>query len=467
MPPILTQSAYAKAYPPAPPAALRRVPVRRPAPAPARVVPRAAARPTPRPTPRAAPRAAAGLNINSILANYFGGSVMSPEQIRKTARQQVDDALTETTRGFDKERARAEEQARNDQMTQATFAMALAGMRGDHAGEISDAWRGAAGNMQSFANALGADVTGQQSGALAAGNQAVDAMGLPGDVTAPNPANTAAVTSYVAGKLPADVYGARATAEYQQALARGDAVGARYWDNMIAAGFVGKQAQSDLASKKMEIEAQRPKLLREAEAALRGEARQDLATLMSALTLQNTFDNTGSLITSRTKSATTAGKQAQTSAKNAATTRAKVTGVLPNGQMAPGFYRNPATGKVAKIPAGYVADPGSATGLKKMPAGNAPKGDKAGVPKAPSLTDWQKTRETMLDQGRTRLGLVGFSVPKRWSKAQIRRYLMTQVGNDFVATYGQRKRVEQIVSEAANTLWNETQERVKSKGKRK
>lgn len=125
----------------------------------------------------------------------------------------------------------------------------------------------------------------------------------------------------------------------------------------IAQGYVGKQADlaSELAAKKAEIQATRPALIAQAIEAARSGSRQDMATLISALALQNTTENTQSLINTR-------GKTAGATVTNAQTGQLKVTGVdRKTGAALPGFYYPNAAAKAArtpqKVPANMHVDP--------------------------------------------------------------------------------------------------------------
>jgi hypothetical protein len=242
--------------------------------------------------------------------------------------------------------------------------------------------------MASFASALTGGLQGAQQGALGAANADVSAIGASGapGVAAPSPEANANVTNYVGGTLPAATAAQQAQSEYETALANGDMQAARFWDQQRSMEFERIKQEGLFDRDLRDIEAQRPKLYREAQQAVEDERRQELATLMSVLGAQAGLAETQSQIDKRISDAVLgkgklkatqeanrireeqnkrtalltkqrnqawaadAKERARISAMNAATARGKALGIDPDtGMPLPGFKFD-AKGKVIKDP---------------------------------------------------------------------------------------------------------------------
>jgi len=128
----------------------------------------------------------------------------------------------------------------------------------------------------------------------------------------------------------------------------------------------GDEVEANRAADLAKLAASRPSLYAQALQNAQAGSRQDMATVISALALQNTQDKTaadivaGKAKTAQGAKATTASVAkagAQTKKAGAETTKttAATTGLLPNGQLAPGFAWSSSDPKT-RVPQPYDTD---------------------------------------------------------------------------------------------------------------
>lgn len=327
--------------------------------------------------PKAKPKATSALDVNQIINSYFQNAFLTPAQQRKAARDQVSEAIAEQTRAFNQERERQRQSNLSQQMTAEGLAIAMQAMKNADADAARAAWQTAGGNMTSFAQALAGSVQGAQQAAL---NEAQGTVQGGSQIIAPSPEANAAVSTAVGGTLPAATAMANAQAQYQAARERGDAQGARFWDQQRALAFEQQQTETAYAGQFADIQRQRPKLLREATEAQQARQREELATLMSVLNVKSSLDQARDKSTldwakldetTRSNKAdeaaarvrnrltkqrneaweTNAVERARIANENALTARSKAQGIDPvTGKPYPGFKFD-AKGNVIKDPA--------------------------------------------------------------------------------------------------------------------
>lgn len=297
-------------------------------------------------TARAAVAAADPLTslISSLSINQ------TPAALAKSSAQSVSDALAERTAATQA----AYKQQQTDLDRQATraqgFAEAMGRLTAPDPAAIGAQYRESADRLRAYGTGLtGSVAEAQQANADKARAAVSQVLGEPADVHGYDPAalrNVAQMTNIV---NPGETLEMQARDAVSRAAYGRAASGANV--EAIAQGFVGKQGDltKELTAKIAEIEATRPGLLRQELASEQGQARQNIATAISALALQGT----------------NALKGAQTAA-----TTAKTTGQKPGGGAAAGQWYNPITkayeplgtnttvvsfnGKQTRVPVGYT-----------------------------------------------------------------------------------------------------------------
>lgn len=338
---------------------------------------------------RGAAGATGNVTLNSILNRYYS-QLQTPAQQAKQANQQVNAQIQTALAGMRASTA-AEQAGYTKQQARATgFALAQQSLENQYAPQALSDYRQAAQDIQGLGTGLtGAVGAAQQAqankaaadiSALTGGRNTATGLDVPGMQN---------VAQYTGVTVPSsDLYtqaaSAAASARYST-LANADKI------HQIATDYAQKwqDAQHQLNLNRQTLEATRPGLYTTASNTLASNARSDMATLVSALTLQNTMANTGSQIDSRSladtiNKALAPVKVAQgkagvtaTTAKTAATkagttkTAAQTTGLLPGGILAPNFHWSSPDPKtrtpVSFDPKKYTLDPNDPTYSKLVP----------------------------------------------------------------------------------------------------
>ena len=320
------------------------------------------------------PAAQPGLTVNDLINRYYG-MVPTPQQQLKTAQTQVSDQIAQQLAAERASTAAAQAQANKQANRAEGFALALAEATKPGADVALQAYRESADRLKAYGTGLTGSVAEAQQ---AAADQAA------AKVAEMTHGRGAAPTGY-------DVPGLRSTAQYlgvvlpgrsleEQALSARDEAESR---RAAAAGQIGVLAQgyrsktqdlqNELALKRQALEATRPGLMSQALESGRQSARQDMAALITALTLQGTQAVQAADIT----------KGQETTAQG----WAGIKGVDKQGNVLPGYY--PQTDKkgkihITKVPAGWVYDWAKGKLVKKA-AGAGGAGGTGGL--TPAQTD--------------------------------------------------------------------------------
>ena len=316
-------------------------------------------RPRPRPKP---------VTLDALLTSGLSGLMQTPAQQRTQARTLVNDALADQLSALRQTTRAAQEQANRQAGSAEAFAKTMAGYSQADAEALRNIQQGARTDLTAISDAVARATYGAQEGALTADQAYVNRIAPGGVMNAPSPAAARQVALKL-GSLPADTAGVLGNAAYEGSLIRNMAE--RNQLAQMAGEYRRKTTdlQAELARNRMDLEAKRPALLREAVQSLRGERRQDLATILSALALQNTQTGTlGNLALGQSKVAADAAKaQADALAEQ---------GLTPQGTLLPGYY--PTKAGPQPVPRGYTWN---GTRLVKTPAGYAPTGKAGSTPK--------------------------------------------------------------------------------------
>lgn len=331
---------------------------------------------------RGAAGALGNVTLDTILNRYYS-QMSTPAQQSGLAQRQVNDQIKMALAGIRASTA-AEQAAYTKQQERATgFALAQQSLEGQYGAQALADYRQAGQDIQGLGTGLtGAVGAAQQEqankaaadiSALTGGRNTATGLDIPGMQN---------VAQYTGVTLPSsDLYtqaaSAAASARYNT-LANADKI------HQIATEYAQKwqDAQHQLSLSRQELEAKRPGLYNDAVAALHDKARQDMATLVTALTLKNTVAATGSEITSRGvqdainkalapyKIAGAKASATGTTARATQTT-AKTTGLLPGGALAPGYYWSSSDPKI-RVPQPYdpkkfQLDPNDSTHSKLIP----------------------------------------------------------------------------------------------------
>lgn len=292
--------------------------------------------------------AAAGTNpmLNRLLARYMG-QLLTPAQMKTQATQSVNDQVTAALAGMRASTA-AEQAAYTKQQQRAQgFALAMANLSGQNEASALQNYRQAAQDIQGLGTGLTgtvgqaqqqqADQAAAQINALTQGRNTATGLDVPGMQN---------VAQYTGVTLPsADLYTQAAS---QAGLARYNTQANADRISQIATDYAQKwqDAQHTLTLNRQALEATRPGLYREAMNTLQSGSRQDMASLVSALTLQNTMAGTNSMINSRSISdainKALAPLKVKQAGANVAATTAKTTGLISDGKggwkLAPNYH---------------------------------------------------------------------------------------------------------------------------------
>jgi hypothetical protein len=401
-------------------------------------------------------RTAVAANPLGSLISQLSVGMMTPAQMNVAARGDVNAQIAAERAALQS----ASKEARDDAYRQAQasegFSKALLGFAAHDRAAIENAYGAAAGSLSSLGASLGGEMQGAEQGALAASQADVNRLAPGGQVPTYVPsgegaANVQGLTSGAAGAL-----GQMGTGYSEEALGRALASGIQGRDLADRYRYEGTKTNREYLDKLAQLQATRPKLYSDALAQRQQSRNQQLATLISALSLQTgTAQDVAKLGLDRAKLKASIGLDLQKQTAKQMADR----GLTPTGQLLPDYYRDPRSGRVLKLPSGTVIGP---KGLPVKLSTPRAKGGKQAKP--PSLYDWAKTQERMMRGGEDRLGIGADSKGKVelwWSQKNIEDYLRKQYGQSFVNTYGQPKQVDQMVKAVAATLFTKLKERRK------
>jgi len=389
--------------------------------------------------------------LMSVISQLQAG-LMTPAKMQAQARADVNSQIAAQQlalkKAADDERRQAYAQAQASE----GFSKALMGFADHDRAAIERAYGAQAGALSSLGSSLGGQMTGAEDAALAASQGDVNRLAPGGQVPTYVPTGEGAATvGGIAGdaalRLNTESRG-YSEGELGSALARGlqgrDLADRYRWQGLQG----GKEYMAKLA----ELQATRPKLYSDTLQGYQGTRNQQLATLLSALSLQ-----TGNV--EDQAQANLAKQKFGLSQSEAARDALKDMGMDKFGNPLPGTYRDPRTGRIMDLPGGTVIGP-KGLPVKLM----TPKGKDAKKATQPKLTDWDKTRTRMMREGANRLGIAEDSkgrVEKGWSLKNIKQYIR-RYASDFKATFGDYPQLDTMVDEVANTLFNQLQQRKKA-----
>lgn len=280
------------------------------------------------------------------------------------------------------------------------YAMALGSLRDASGDQVTADYRNAAHDIQGLGTGLtGTIADSQQATANDAAQRIAAATGGHGVAQGLDTEGLKNIAQYTGVTMPStDLYEEAASQAAQARLAQ-DMRGQQVENLASDYGTKVTDLASERAGKLAELAATRPSLYQSAITAAQSGNRSDLATIISALALQNQTAKVPSEI-----SKNTATGKAATASGQAATTRAgvavgKETGIIMvNGKPTLAgnhYWVGPGKTKTAVIPKNQMLDPRDPTGhtLKKNPAAFAPASSgKTPADKTQALiSTWSKT----------------------------------------------------------------------------
>lgn len=345
------------------------------------------------------------------ITNRLIAGMLTPKQLQTQAATNVDAQIKIALAGMKSTSDATQAQLRQQEDRAHGYALALGSLR-DMSGIQTEAdYQNAASRIQGLGTGLtGTVADAQQAAANDAASRIAAATGGLGTAKGLDVAGLRNVAQYTGVAVPATNLYEEAASQAAQARLQQDMRGQQVEN--LAADYRAKEATglADLQRQETQLQTTRPSLYQTALSGLQGGGRSDVATIISALALQNTAAKTPSEIgltkakTGATKTgavATTAKAGAATT--NAATGAAKVFGTDAKGNLAGGFYWQ-VPGKVAqKIPSGLRIWEGDPTSTVLVPA----KGDfywtspgfttAAPVPKNKMLNPKDPTHHSIID----------------------------------------------------------------------
>jgi len=411
---------------------------------------------------RAAARTAAfTANPTQTLMTQWWNQLKTPAQSDAAAVKSVDDSISAQTAAIkaayaDQQKALAIQQGRT-----AGFANALADLqKNDPAGVLGD-YRQSIGQM----GALGTGLTGATADAQQANLDKANAA-----IAAATGGGTPGATGYDLGALrnaailtnnvnPGMSMEGQALAAASRA--RADEINSQAGLEATSAGY-GKQLEDILGQIKTQTLAvinQRPDMINKAKAAAADARNQQMATLLSVLSLQNQIGNTTSLISSR--------KNANAPHFDLRTSQSVGFRADQNGHPIGGKYVPMPGWKLNKQGNGVVVDPNWRKPGYVPPKNTGGNNGSGGTStKPPKYTDWTSLRKQMMSEGAARLGLARHTrMPKtQWTQQMIQSYLMRNFGQTFISEFGQsyKAQVVQAINAASLQLYNQYMQRVRA-----
>jgi hypothetical protein len=266
--------------------------------------------------------------------NTYPGFVQSPKQMQIAAHQAVADTIKQTLAANQAAQAAQQAQYETQAKRAQGYAEALASLTTPQADVIKSAYTDAADRLRAYGTGLtGAVADAQRAEAERTAQHVADITGgLSGGPIGYDPnalRNAAQMAGVVIPGRSLEEQAANAIS--QAGFARAGQVGQI---GQIAQEYLAKKADlgTQLAAKEAELRATAPSLFRQEYASRQQQGRSNLATLLSAIALENQQAGTGSLINTRT---------------------AGLTGAY-RGRPTVGNWFNPKSGRIEKIPAGGV-----------------------------------------------------------------------------------------------------------------
>jgi hypothetical protein len=407
-------------------------------------------------------------SFNQIIGRLYG-SMLTQKQMRKQARRETNLAMQDSMRQLRTTYQRERERGLREQYAQGAYAGLLRGFGAEGSAEsqaVKEAYARAAGLTGAEQRGFITPTVAQAGANVAAGQATAENLaGYTGDITSAIPGGAAAapsgqVLNYLAS-LPAGTFAAEAEARAKGLGRAGAETAGQFALREAQLGQDLRELRDQYTMAVQELQAKRPGVLSEALGRYREGNRQDVATMLSAIGLQQTGFENLSQATERTT-----GTQLDIRKQRAAELAAR--GLAPDGKTPlPGFYRG-SNGRV--IPKGtYIAPDGSVqnvpSGYKVGPKGKltpAPypssKKGAAGGGDIPSASELSTLRGNLLEEAQTRFtrfpagGKKG--VP---SQSEIVNYLMKSgILDDFLSQFsGSRDRARSIAQQIAAN-WRRT-----------
>ena len=400
-------------------------------------------------------------SIQGILTRFYG-TMLPPKQQRKQARRETNLALQDSMRQLRTTYQRERERGLREQYAQGTYAGLLSGFGAPGSSEaqsIRDAYARAAGLSQAEAQGF-IDPTVAQQGANIQASQATaqNLAGYTGDVAAitpgaatgaQQPGVNAMVLSYL-NSLPRGTFAAQAESAAKGLGRAGAEAGGQFALRQAQMGQDLRELRDQYTMAVQDLQAKRPGLLQEALGRQTEGQRQDIATLISALSLQGQLGN----------QAFSQQLDVREQGRKEAATRADILaamGLSPKGTLLPNFYRAP-DGSVRKIPYGSRVGKGG----KLVQDPNIPRAAK-GQAQAKETQD----RNRYLENVRADMLRAAQNAPlqietefsditgrnKMMSRAQARQYLMSNFGQDAIRRYpGQSAAIKKMVEQVLTSL---------------
>lgn len=314
---------------------------------------------------------AAPTSMQAIVNDYWSHR-QTPAQQRLAASQEANALVNKGVRGINTATA-AEKATLDAQAARAqNYALALAKISAGDPAKIQAAYQSSADRLAGLGQGLtGSALEAQQAAAAQSSEEVARAThgAVPTVRGSVDPAAARSALLYSNVTIPGSTLEEEAASAYANALARNKAT--NFGIEQIAQDYLhkGGDLTKESARKIADLRATRPELFQKALDSFRSAGRQDVATILQAMALENTQANTNSLIGTRaatTKQGATKVKQAGTKITQAGTKitqdYSKLTGIdKKTGLLLPGFYyknKSDEQRKVAsKIPGAMHVDP--------------------------------------------------------------------------------------------------------------
>jgi hypothetical protein len=279
------------------------------------------------------------------ITNRLIADMLTPKQQQAQAASSVDAQIKIALAGMRSSTLAAQQQANQQAERAQNYAMALGSMRDLSGAQTEADYQNAAARIQGLGTGLTSTVAeAQQAGANdAAARIAAATQGL-GTAKGLDVAGLQNIAQYTGVTMPATNLYSEAASQAAQSRLSQDVRAAKV--GQIAQDYLqkGTEAQQELQRKRTELETTRPSLYQTAISNLKSGGRSDVATIISALALQNTAAKTPSEIAKNV-----AGAKATTA--GAAATTGKTFGHDAKGNLAGGFYYGgPGKTQTTKIP---------------------------------------------------------------------------------------------------------------------
>lgn len=305
------------------------------------------------------------------IVNRMIADMLTPKQQAAQAQQSVDAQIKLALAGMRSSTLAEQEQAKHQAARAQQYAMALGSLR-DMSGLQTEAdYTNAAQRIQGLGTGLtGTIADSQQAGANQAAAQIAAATQGLGQAQGLDVEGMKNIAQYTGVAMPATNLYSEAANRAGQARLDQDVRAAKVGN--IAQDYLqkGTEAQQELQRKRIELEQTRPSLYTQALQSAQGSGNSNVATIISALALQNTAAKTPSEIAENTANAGKSKATGAAATTNAATGAAKVTGITKDGNLVGGFYFNgPGTKTASKIPSGMHLYDGDPTGHVIVPNG--------------------------------------------------------------------------------------------------